>query len=82
VTIQLAIVRFHGHADAAWRKRGASVHERFGYLYSPGELQAWVQPVRALSMQADSVRATFNNWLRDFAQLNAKDFAALLEQTV
>jgi hypothetical protein len=33
-------------------------------------------------MQADSVRATFNNWLRDFAQLNAKDFAALLEQTV
>jgi uncharacterized protein YecE (DUF72 family) len=31
----LAIVRFHGHNLETWNKRGATVQERFNYIYTP-----------------------------------------------
>jgi uncharacterized protein YecE (DUF72 family) len=73
----LAIVRFHGHNVAGWHK-GASVLERFNYLYSPEQIAAWVQPVRQLSDQASQVHAVFNNCVRDYAVLGAKTLATLL----
>ena len=73
----LGIVRFHGHNVAGWHK-GASVAERFNYLYSPEQLASWVEPIRRLSAQATNVHAVFNNCVRDFAVLGAKDLAALL----
>jgi uncharacterized protein YecE (DUF72 family) len=73
----LGLVRFHGHNRAGWHK-GASVAERFNYLYSPEQLASWVQPIRRLSGEASSVHAVFNNCVRDFAVLGAKDLAALL----
>jgi uncharacterized protein YecE (DUF72 family) len=77
---ELAIVRFHGQNSAGWSKRGASVVERFDYLYTPDELARWVAPVRELAAQASEVHATFNNCARDYAVVNAKDLAALLAQ--
>ncbi len=77
---ELAIVRFHGHNADAWRKRGATVHERFNYLYVPDELRGWAGEVRTLAKQATSVHATFNNCVRDYAVVNAKDLAALLSE--
>ncbi len=74
----LAIVRFHGHNAEGWKKRGASVHERFNYLYAPEQLSAWLEPVRALAHTAKRVHATFNNCVRDYAVVNAKDLSALL----
>ncbi|MFW5739607.1 MAG: DUF72 domain-containing protein [Myxococcota bacterium] len=73
----LALVRFHGHNVGGWR-RGASVLERFNYLYGPDELRAWAQPVRALADSANEVHAVFNNCVRDYAVVNAKDLAALM----
>ena len=75
---ELAVVRLHGRNLAGWQKRGASVHERFNYLYSADELGAWVQPVRELSARARSVHAVFNNCFRDYAVVNAKGLAVLL----
>jgi uncharacterized protein YecE (DUF72 family) len=77
----VAIVRFHGQNRAGWDKRGASVLERFNYLYTPGELSAWVGRVKRLSESAESVHAVFNNCVRNYAVLNAKDLAVLLEET-
>jgi uncharacterized protein YecE (DUF72 family) len=74
---QLAVIRFHGHNVAGWRK-GASVLERFNYLYTPEQVAAWVQPVRRLSDQSAEVHAVFNNCVRDYAVIGAKDLAALL----
>lgn len=74
----LAVVRFHGKNRAGWNKRGASVHERFDYLYGPDELAAWVDPVQRLSSEAEVVHAVFNNCVRNYAVLNAKDLAVLL----
>lgn len=73
----LALVRFHGHNVAGWRS-GASVLERFNYLYSAQEIRAWAGPVRRLADQAAQVHAVFNNCVRDFAVINAKDLAAVL----
>jgi uncharacterized protein YecE (DUF72 family) len=74
---ELAVVRFHGQNAGAWR-RGASVQERFNYLYSPGELEHWTQPVGRLAAEAAEVHAVFNNCVSNYAVLNAKDLAALL----
>jgi uncharacterized protein YecE (DUF72 family) len=75
---ELAIVRFHGKSEEGWRKKGASVYERFGYLYEPSERSAWVEPVKRLAQGAERVQAIFNNCLRNYAVLGAKDLAVLL----
>ncbi len=75
---ELAVLRFHGKNAAGWQKKGATVHERFNYLYSPEELRAWVQGVRQLASEAKQVHAVFNNCVRNYAVLNASALAALL----
>ena len=75
---RLAVVRFHGQNRAGWDKKGASVAERFDYLYRPAELSAWVAPLRKLASEAEAVHAVFNNCVRNYAVLNAKDLAFLL----
>jgi uncharacterized protein YecE (DUF72 family) len=75
---RLAVVRFHGQNLAGWSKKGATVLERFNYLYRPSELSAWVEPLRRLADQAEEVHAVFNNCVRNYAVLNAKNLAVLL----
>ncbi len=74
----LSFVRFHGHNRGGWEKKGASVHERFDYLYTPQELQSWVKPVRKLSRESKRVHAVFNNCVRNYAVLGAKGLSVLL----
>ncbi len=74
----LGIVRFHGHNVAGWQKRGASVHERFDWLYTPAELAAWVEPVRRLTQRAERVHAVFNNCVQNYAVLGAQGLSVLL----
>ncbi len=73
----LAVFRFHGHNSKGWR-RGSSVVERFNYLYQLEELQPWLEPVRRVAREAEQVHVIFNNCVRDFAIVNAKDLALLL----
>lgn len=75
----LAMVRFHGHNRAGWAKKAASVHERFDYLYEPEELEAWVGPLKRLTREAAAVHAIFNNCVRNYAVLGAKDLAVLIQ---
>jgi uncharacterized protein YecE (DUF72 family) len=71
-------VRFHGRNLEGFTKKGASVAERFNYLYAPGELRSWIEPLRKLASGAEEVHAVFNNCVRNYAVLNAKDLAAIL----
>lgn len=75
---ELSLLRFHGHNVAGWSKKGASVHERFDYLYGPEELAAWVEPIRRLSAESGEVHAIFNNCVRNYAVVDAKGLAVLL----
>jgi uncharacterized protein YecE (DUF72 family) len=54
-------VRFHGRNADTWNKRGGSASERFDYLYTPEELEEWVDPLRELAGQAEQAYAFFNN---------------------
>jgi uncharacterized protein YecE (DUF72 family) len=75
-TSDLAVVRFHGHSKA-WTSR--DIHERFGYLYSEEELAEWAGRIRRLGDQAERTHVLMNNCYRDFAQVNARQLADLLE---
>jgi uncharacterized protein YecE (DUF72 family) len=75
---RLAVVRFHGKNAAGWARKGASVHERFSYLYTADELRPWTSRLAEFAAQAQTVHATFNNCYRDYAVLNAKGLASML----
>ena len=76
---ELAVVRFHGHNDEMWTKKGlASSALRFNYLYSQKELEGFVEPVQKLAQEAKQVQAMFNNCYEDKAQVNARQFRELL----
>ncbi len=77
-TPELAMVRFHGRNRVGWAQKGASVHERFNYLYSEQELAAWVEPARNLAANSERVHAVFNNCVSNYAVLNAKGLVVLL----
>jgi uncharacterized protein YecE (DUF72 family) len=61
VTSPLAYVRFHGRNAETWNVRGRSAAERFDYLYSDGELEEWVDPLREVGEQAEQAYVLFNN---------------------
>lgn len=78
---RLAIVRFHGRNLEGFTRRGASVIERFDYLYLPDELAPWVAPIERVAERAREVHVVFNNCVRNYAVLNAKDLAVLLHES-
>jgi uncharacterized protein YecE (DUF72 family) len=60
-TSKTAYVRFHGRNASTWNKRTGSAAERFDHLYSYEELGEWVEPLRELASETESVYAMFNN---------------------
>jgi uncharacterized protein YecE (DUF72 family) len=76
-TADLAVIRLHGHSDK-WDSK--DIHERFGYRYSETELATWASQIRALADRADTTDVLFNNCYSDYAQVNARQLAALLDQ--
>ena len=76
---ELAVVRFHGHNDEMWTKKGLATSAlRFNYLYSQQELEGFVEPVQKLARETKQVQAMFNNCYEDKAQVNARQFRELL----
>lgn len=77
-TAETALVRFHGRNREAWAKKGASVAERFDYLYSEDELREWQEPIRTLSRDTEEVHVLMNNCVQDKAVRNARQIAMML----
>lgn len=74
----LAVVRFHGRRLETWTRPGVGTTERFRYLYAPGELAEWVEPIRGLARRTRNVLVLMNNCYRDHGVQNAKELADLL----
>jgi uncharacterized protein YecE (DUF72 family) len=74
-TADLAVVRMHGHSDK-WDSK--DIHERFGYRYAEAELAEWAPKVAVLARDTEETHVLFNNCYRDYAQVNARQLAALL----
>jgi uncharacterized protein YecE (DUF72 family) len=77
-TPELAVVRFHGRDDAAWKNTSGSAADRFRYDYSDDELRELAKPATRLAEQAHETHLLMNNCYRDFAVRNADRFRELL----
>ena len=75
----LAVVRFHGHNNENWKKKGISTAERFDYLYKPKELKEWAPRLEELAGETKRLHVMFNNCYGDKAVRNAKQMADLLD---
>ena len=79
----VAVIRLHGRRTDTWEQPGASVAERFRYLYDRTELAPWVP--RALDAaravrepQFQGVHVVFNNCYANYGTTNALEFVDLL----
>ncbi len=77
-TADLAVVRFHGHNDDGWES--GDIYRRFGYLYSEAELAEWAPKIESLAETAATTQVLLNNCYRNYAQVNARQFADLLHR--
>lgn len=75
---RLALVRFHGHNDENWQRKGISAAERFRYLYDEEELERWVTPLQELAADAAETHVLMNNCYQDYGVRNAHQLGSLL----
>ena len=77
-TAGLGVIRFHGHNDENWEKRGITAAERFRYSYDADELRRWAGRLRDLEDSVDEMHILFNNCWQDYAVTNAADLMLML----
>jgi len=73
-----SVVRFHGRNAETWSKKGASVQERFRYLYSEKELIPWKNSILDISSRVGTVYSMFNNCFKNYSVTNARDMEVLI----
>jgi uncharacterized protein YecE (DUF72 family) len=78
VTAPLAYTRLHGRNQAAWFNDRAPSYERNNYLYSPDELQPWVERIASMRRQAEETYVVTNNHYQGKAVANAFEILAAL----
>ncbi len=75
-TSDLGYLRFHGRNKANWWTGDNAT--RYDYLYSDGELEGWLDRVKAILRRARTVLIAFNNHFRGQAVQNARMMKDLL----
>ena len=79
---RLAIVRMHGRRDDVWGRRGASVADKYRYLYDRDELASWVPQVLAVAERAEETHVVFNNCYANYGTTNALELSSMLAAAV
>ena len=80
-TPDLAIVRMHGRRSDQWERRGASVADKYRYLYDREQLEEWAPRVAEVARQAKTTRVVFNNCYGNYGTTNALELTDLLAET-
>jgi len=75
----LAMVRFHGRNEKAWKTKTETAAERFRYDYKQEELAEWVPRVESLTGQVKETHVLMNNCYRDFAIRSARELGGMLD---
>jgi uncharacterized protein YecE (DUF72 family) len=81
-TPELAMVRLHGRRVATWEAQKVPTVERYRYLYSSSELEAWVPRIDEASAQARRTTVFLNNCYGNYGTTNARELVAHLIQRV
>jgi uncharacterized protein YecE (DUF72 family) len=74
----LAVVRFHGRRGDQWERRGATVAEKYRYLYDAAELQPWVARIADVDTRARETHVVFNNCYGNYGTTNAAEMMGWL----
>ena len=77
-TPELAMVRLHGRRSATWEAAKVPTVERYRYLYSQHELDAWVPRIEEASAQARRTTVFLNNCYGNYGTTNARELLAKL----
>ncbi|MEO8560597.1 MAG: DUF72 domain-containing protein [bacterium] len=77
-TPELAMVRLHGRRSATWEAAKVPTVERYRYLYTPAELEAWVPRIDEASAQARRTTVFLNNCYGNYGTTNARELMARL----
>ncbi|AHG92501.1 protein of unknown function DUF72 (plasmid) [Gemmatirosa kalamazoonensis] len=77
---ELAIVRMHGRRGDQWERRGASVADKYRYLYDAEQLAEWAPRIAEVAAQAKQTRVVFNNCYGNYGTTNALEMTAMLAE--
>jgi uncharacterized protein YecE (DUF72 family) len=80
VTSSVGYIRLHVRYYQNWFREEANVVERYDYLYSPDELQPWVDRIKEVSGKAKQTFVITNNHARGQSLVNAFEILAELEE--
>lgn len=75
---ELAVVRMHGRRGDQWARRGATVAEKYRYLYDDGQLAEWGERIAQVAPRARSTHVVFNNCYGNYGTTNAGEMTLLL----
>lgn len=70
-TSSVAYFRFHGRNRENWFNESAGRDDRYNYLYSPAELDAWIPAISQCAEKAKKTFIIFNNHFRGQAVVNS-----------
>jgi uncharacterized protein YecE (DUF72 family) len=75
---ELAIIRMHGRRGDQWERPGATVAEKYRYLYDREQLAEWTPKVEAVAREARETHVVFNNCYANYGTTNALEMTGLL----
>ena len=78
VTAPVGYVRLHGRNAQDWFREEAGRDERYDYLYSPEELQPWVEKIQRMKRLVNDLFVITNNHYRGQAVVNALEIQAAI----
>jgi uncharacterized protein YecE (DUF72 family) len=78
VTAPLSYIRLHGRNKEAWW--GNDEHERYNYLYTDSEVEAWAARIERIAQQSKRIVVYFNNHPFGKAARNAQTLIKILEK--
>ncbi|MHC5080119.1 MAG: DUF72 domain-containing protein, partial [Planctomycetota bacterium] len=79
VTAGVGYVRFHGRNREAWFRKDAGRDERYNYLYSTEELNAWVPRIHEIAGRAERTFVIGNNHFKGQAPANILQIKKLVQ---
>jgi uncharacterized protein YecE (DUF72 family) len=82
-TAMVGYIRLHGRNYQTWFTENKHVGERYDYLYSPEELDPWIDRIKAVEQAAQETYVVTNNHYLGKGVVNAFEIASVLKgQTV
>lgn len=72
-------IRLHGRNYKSWFTENKHVGERYDYLYSPRELDPWIDRIQAVGQSAKDTYVVTNNHYLGKAAVNALEISSILK---